>query len=95
MDRAMLVDRDAFQEVKRSVTVWVDRACIPQHDPTKKAICVAQLENFVASSRRLVVLLTCRYLKRLWCLFEWACFLKIHPLKNVYLGSSFNLFIGG
>ena len=73
-------------ELKKNVTLWIDRACIPQHDIEKKTACVANLENFMASSKGLIVLLSTRYLRRLWCLFEWACFLKIHSPGSIFVG---------
>jgi hypothetical protein len=65
------------------VTLWLDKVCVPQHDPAKKAEYIASLEEFLHLSDGLIVLLSWNYFSRLWCLYEWACFLVSHPATMV------------
>jgi hypothetical protein len=65
------------------VTCWIDKVCIPQHDEAKKKQCVEHIEDFVRLSDGLIVLLSWNYFERLWCLYEWACFLVSHPATAV------------
>eukprot|EP00746_Dinoflagellata_sp_MGD_P055526 gnl/MRDRNA2_/MRDRNA2_24149_c0_seq1.p1 gnl/MRDRNA2_/MRDRNA2_24149_c0~~gnl/MRDRNA2_/MRDRNA2_24149_c0_seq1.p1 ORF type:complete len:827 (+),score=164.60 gnl/MRDRNA2_/MRDRNA2_24149_c0_seq1:194-2482(+) len=65
---------------------WVDKACIPQDDEDSKAMCINLIEEFLKLSDGLIVLLTWHYFTRLWCIYEWACFLVLqHPLR-VHIG---------
>jgi hypothetical protein len=65
------------------VTCWIDKVCIPQNDEAKKRLCVEHIEDFLRLSDGLIVLLSWNYFERLWCLYEWACFLVSHPATAV------------
>mmetsp|Transcript_15377 Transcript_15377/g.44034 ORF Transcript_15377/g.44034 Transcript_15377/m.44034 type:complete len:624 (+) Transcript_15377:66-1937(+) len=72
-----------------SVTLWVDKACIPQDNAKLKDQCIGLLERFVAHCDYVCVVFTWSYLERLWCVFEWACFLKDKEPSQVYLQNEF------
>lgn len=59
----------------REVNFWVDKSCIPQGNDALLECCVGLIEDFIQLSNGLVVLLTWSYFTRLWCVYEWACFL--------------------
>lgn len=67
------------------VTFWVDKACIPQDDPELKEKCIMLIERFVHHCDYICVLFTWSYLERLWCVFEWACFLVDKEPSRVWL----------
>lgn len=54
---------------------FLDRLCIPQDDPEKKSECIYALASFLNKSDDLIVLWSPRYCRRLWCMYEVACFL--------------------
>lgn len=68
--------------------LWVDKACIPQSDKEKKDLCVKLIEQFMQLSRGFIVILSWNYFTRLWCVYEWACYLRLHSLKDlrIFLG---------
>jgi hypothetical protein len=68
------------------LSLWVDKSCIPQRDPVVKARCVASIEHFLRLSETCIVLLSWSYFTRLWCVYEWACFLVAHKPTDVHVG---------
>lgn len=71
---------------RKTLRFWMDKCCIPQHDSELKQNCVEHFEDFIRISNGAVVLLNALYLTRLWCLFEWACFIRfIHP-SQIFVG---------
>ncbi|CAJ1327209.1 unnamed protein product [Effrenium voratum] len=65
------------------VGFWIDKACIPQTDPTLMALCVNLLEEFIALSDGMIVLASWNYFSRLWCVYEWVCGLLIHDAMEI------------
>merc|ERR1719183_2449931 len=65
---------------------WVDKACIPQDNEEAKKACVLLIEEFLKLSDGLIVLLSWHYFTRLWCVFEWACFLRLKSPLQVEIG---------
>ncbi|CAK0812509.1 unnamed protein product [Prorocentrum cordatum] len=64
------------------VTFWVDKCCIPQQHSLKD-FCISLIEDFLDRCDGMVVLLTWGYFQRLWCVYEWAAFLVLHPPENI------------
>jgi len=64
------------------ITFWVDKACVPQGHPIAAAH-VARIEDFIKRSDGMVVLFSWHYFTRLWCVYEWACFLVWHEPQAV------------
>lgn len=63
--------------------VFLDRCCIPQDDPDKKANCLLIMPEYLASSRKLIAMWDEAYQSRLWCIFELAVFVKQHGIENI------------
>ena len=70
---------------REKLSFWLDKVCIPQYDEQLKKECISSLELFISHSEGLVVLLTPTYPKRLWCVFEVACFLCSKHMENVFV----------
>jgi hypothetical protein len=70
---------------KNALLFWADKTCIPQFDQVLKTACIVRLEFFIRHSRGLVVLLNPRYVRRLWCIYEWACFLCAKHPSTVFI----------
>eukprot|EP01012_Entosiphon_sulcatum_P056056 TRINITY_DN789_c0_g2_i1.p1 TRINITY_DN789_c0_g2~~TRINITY_DN789_c0_g2_i1.p1 ORF type:complete len:1340 (+),score=235.65 TRINITY_DN789_c0_g2_i1:1389-5408(+) len=64
-------------------TFWVDVCCASRLSEAARAAGLANVERFIASSTKLVVLFTPKIVERLWCLFEIALFLYYHTPSNV------------
>eukprot|EP00931_Biecheleriopsis_adriatica_P025108 TRINITY_DN15509_c0_g1_i3.p1 TRINITY_DN15509_c0_g1~~TRINITY_DN15509_c0_g1_i3.p1 ORF type:complete len:669 (+),score=142.40 TRINITY_DN15509_c0_g1_i3:83-2089(+) len=67
------------------VGFWLDKCCIPQGDTTIMSWCVNLLEEFIVFSDGLVVLLPWSYFSRLWCVYEWVCFLLVHDPMDIVI----------
>eukprot|EP00930_Biecheleria_cincta_P059606 TRINITY_DN4530_c0_g1_i1.p1 TRINITY_DN4530_c0_g1~~TRINITY_DN4530_c0_g1_i1.p1 ORF type:complete len:673 (-),score=137.02 TRINITY_DN4530_c0_g1_i1:232-2250(-) len=65
------------------VGFWLDKCCIPQGDATIMSWCVNLLEEFITFSDGLIVLLPWTYFSRLWCVYEWVCFLLVHDPMDI------------
>jgi hypothetical protein len=65
---------------------WVDKACIPQADKEARQNCILLIEDFVKLCDGLIVMLSWNYFTRLWCVYEWACFLVVHHPLRVEIG---------
>jgi len=67
------------------IEVWVDKCCIPQGNEELMTWCVGLLEEFIMLSDGLIVVLTWSYFERLWCVYEWVCFLACHDSHSIRL----------
>mmetsp|Transcript_18686 Transcript_18686/g.32780 ORF Transcript_18686/g.32780 Transcript_18686/m.32780 type:complete len:634 (+) Transcript_18686:73-1974(+) len=69
----------------KSVTFWVDKACIPQDVPDLKQKCILLIGRFIHQCDHVCVLFTWTYLERLWCVYELACTMVDKDPSNVFL----------
>mmetsp|Transcript_43679 Transcript_43679/g.103089 ORF Transcript_43679/g.103089 Transcript_43679/m.103089 type:complete len:689 (+) Transcript_43679:94-2160(+) len=79
-----LVAQDIVGEAWSDLTVWIDKACIPQQHPLVPT-CVNLIEEFIKRCDGMIVILTWHYFSRLWCVYEWAAFLVHKPPTSVRL----------
>ncbi len=63
----------------RGRACFLDKICIHQTDARLKKEAIDSLDIFLRFSRRLLVLWSPDYLSRLWCVYELATFVKLHP----------------
>ncbi|KAF4684656.1 hypothetical protein FOZ60_007424 [Perkinsus olseni] len=72
-------------------TVFLDKCCISQVDPVERMHGISRLSeylrikcrNFPKFSDKFVILWSPDYFKRLWCVYELACFLQTHDERDV------------
>jgi len=65
-------------------TCFLDKYCIDQANPERKAAGILGLAGFLRCSDRIVILWTPRYFTRLWCTYEVASWLHLQkPLTSV------------
>jgi len=69
----------------RSITFWVDKACIPQDVPDLKEKCILLIGKFIQKCDRVCVLFTWHYLERLWCVYEMARIVQDKDPSQVFL----------
>ena len=67
----------------KEVYFWVDKCCIPQGDQELTGWCVNLLEEYIVFCDGLVVLVPWTYFTRLWCVYEWVCFLLVHSPMDI------------
>lgn len=67
------------------VGLWIDKSCIYQKEPEFLFLNVLLIEEFLQLCGGLVVLCSWSYFSRLWCVYEWACFLVFHEPEDVIL----------
>merc|ERR1712194_412194 len=53
-------------------TVFLDKVCIPQTDPSAMKECIQRLAAFISHSNTVLIVYTDVYLKRLWTVYELA-----------------------
>ena len=63
--------------------VFLDRACIAQHDEVLKAAGVQALPAALLRSDILLCLFNEKYFDRLWPMYEIALFSKLHPIEDI------------
>jgi hypothetical protein len=63
----------------------MDAVCINQSDEGQKLAGIMSLEGILNASKSFHMILTPSYLSRLWCVFEIAAFLRLHPDGEVVL----------
>lgn len=66
-------------------SVFLDKVCINQADEHMKAEGILSIGGFLRSSKSLLVLWDPTYVQRLWCIFEYAAFVKSHEDQNKLL----------
>eukprot|EP00438_Fugacium_kawagutii_P021815 Skav230865 [mRNA] locus=scaffold1335:198433:199581:- [translate_table: standard] len=71
--------RDLFLKPRLA---FLDRLTIPQEDEELKEACILGLAGFLKCSRELVVLFSEAYIDRIWCVYEFATFIRIHGGKR-------------
>eukprot|EP00286_Rhodomonas_abbreviata_P021489 CAMPEP_0181293684 /NCGR_PEP_ID=MMETSP1101-20121128/3194_1 /TAXON_ID=46948 /ORGANISM="Rhodomonas abbreviata, Strain Caron Lab Isolate" /LENGTH=908 /DNA_ID=CAMNT_0023398283 /DNA_START=100 /DNA_END=2826 /DNA_ORIENTATION=+ len=62
-----------------ATTIWIDKLCIDQSTPERKAAGVASVAGVLERSTRMVALMSASYFKRLWCVYELAVFTRAKP----------------
>merc|ERR1719265_2912360 len=68
---------------KSRKTCFLDKTCIHQTDVEKKVTGIVKLGAFLSLSTRCVVCYTDVYLRKLWTVYEIACFLVIHKIEHM------------
>ena len=67
--------RDLFL---RPRLAFLDKLTIPQEDQRAKETCILGLAGFLKHSKKLVILWSESYIDRVWCVYEFATFMRIH-----------------
>lgn len=67
----------------RGPAVFLDKCCIHQVDAEKMRLGILKLGAFIHRSDNIVVLYTNVYLAKIWTVYEVACFLLLHPDKQM------------
>ncbi|CAE8693488.1 unnamed protein product, partial [Polarella glacialis] len=62
---------------------WIDKCCIRQGQPELMKLCILLIEEFIQLCDGMVVIFNWSYLTRLWCVYEWACFLVFHEPEDL------------
>jgi len=68
--------------------VFLDRACIPQDDEEAKRTGILSLAYYLKVSKTVMVLWDVTYFQRLWCVFEFAAYLRLQVDKEEASGNA-------
>lgn len=60
----------------------MDKLTIPQEDEKLKEQCILGLAGFLQRSETLVILWSESYIGRVWCVYEFAAFTRMHSGKG-------------
>ena len=82
-DISSLGGSGAFPADIKQWRIWMDLVCIDQYDSTHKAHVTGLLEVYMREARSMVVLLSPAYFTRLWCVFEYCCFLAFSDMSRI------------
>ena len=66
-------------------TTFLDKTCIHQTDALLKRQGIKKLGAFLALSRRMAICYSDEYLRKLWTVYEIACFLVLHKIGDMTL----------
>ena len=58
--------------LRAPVTMFLDKVCIHQSDPAKKAAGIQAIDQFLVRSKKMLICYNDDYFERLWCCFELA-----------------------
>eukprot|EP00438_Fugacium_kawagutii_P000745 Skav220489 [mRNA] locus=scaffold591:193687:195261:+ [translate_table: standard] len=61
---------------------FLDKLTIPQDDEQVKEQCILALAGFLERSRKLVILFSEAYTGRLWCIYEFTAFMRMHATQS-------------
>ncbi len=65
--------------------LFLDKTCIDQVNAEMKQASILKLGAFLAKSERMVIVYTDVYTRKLWTVYELACFLSLHGAERVVL----------
>jgi hypothetical protein len=63
----------SFLQDRAPASLWFDKTCLDTMDTKAKANAIAALPIFTGTCKRVIVLLSPTYLRRLWCVWELQC----------------------
>lgn len=63
--------------------VFLDKTCVHQTNAQLQQDAIMKLGAFIKCSSRMFIVYTDIYLQKLWTTYEVACFLSLHPTRNM------------
>lgn len=66
-------------------SMFLDKTCICQSDKELQTQGIKKLGAFLAHSKTMVAIYSECYLRKLWTVYEFACFLASHPIDQIRL----------
>ena len=75
----------ALSIASSATKLYLDRCCMCQYDTALMQASIHQLGAYIARSRRFLILWDENYCSRLWCMYEVATFLALHPVDRLRL----------
>ena len=75
----------ALSIASSATKLYLDRCCMCQYDTALMRASIHQLGAYIARSRRFLILWDENYCSRLWCMYEVATFLALHPVDRLRL----------
>ncbi|KAG8457499.1 hypothetical protein KFE25_004135 [Diacronema lutheri] len=74
-----------------NVRLWIDKACVAQEPAAKRNVYLSYIQDFILLSDEMIALLPWTYFERIWCMFEWACFLAAKQPRYLHVACEFML----
>ena len=63
--------------------IWMDLVCIDQYNQNHKAHVTRLLKDYIREAMSMVIILSPAYFTRLWCVFEYCCFLAFNDMSRI------------
>eukprot|EP00752_Nemacystus_decipiens_P002507 g2354.t3 len=65
------------------LVLWIDKFCVSPDILERRVVVERHMEYFLANSDRFLALLSPCYFQRLWCVYEWGCFVASHGVSTL------------
>jgi hypothetical protein len=75
---SLFFKHDIIHRIRPGPLIFLDKVCINQNDKELKQKGISKLGAFIGKSSSMLILYTDVYLRRLWTVYEMACYLVTH-----------------
>ncbi|CAM9108741.1 unnamed protein product [Ectocarpus sp. 4 AP-2014] len=78
-----LLDELLMQVPTDPMILWIDKFCVSPDFLERRLVIERHMDFFLTNSDGLLVLLSSCYFRRLWCVYEWGCFVATHGIDTL------------
>eukprot|EP00903_Cladosiphon_okamuranus_P015168 g14024.t2 len=68
---------------KEPLVLWIDKFCVSPDILERRLVVERHMEYFLTNSEGFLALLSSGYFQRLWCVYEWGCFVATHGVSTL------------
>ncbi|CAM9802911.1 unnamed protein product, partial [Ectocarpus fasciculatus] len=78
-----LLDELLMQVPTDPIMLWIDKFCVSPDFLERRLVIERHMDYFLTNSDGFLVLLSSCYFRRLWCVYEWGCFVATHGIDTL------------